>query len=184
MDEEMEVIDIPDEDEDDEDKLLAGDNESSDGIEQVDLDSSSDSLQAVEGSKNNESNDNDSEDDEEAEARAALNIKTIKDLLQKNPYHYEAHKDLIVQLQKMGELEQLRAAREDMNSKYPLTPEIWLSWIKDEMRMAATPEQKAAVMELCERAVQDYLCEFLSVLLKGLSTKFGFILNSSKLILI
>lgn len=105
------------------------------------------------------SNDDDSSDDDDEDRAAETEIKRLESALAQNPYDYDAHVQLIDKLHKMGELDRLRAARENMNSKYPLAPEIWLSWIRDEMKVAVTHEQKLAVIELCERATQDYLCE-------------------------
>ncbi|KAJ8676580.1 hypothetical protein QAD02_012367 [Eretmocerus hayati] len=97
----------------------------------------------------------DTSDDEDAAAEAE--VRLIESTLAQNPYDYEAHKLLIEKLHQMGELDRLRLARENMSSKYPLTPEIWLAWLRDEMKLAMTLEQKIAVTELCERAVTDYL---------------------------
>jgi len=113
-------------------------------------------------SDNEDVDDEESDDDDDDDTLNEQNeteIRRIKGILAANPYEYEAHKSLIEKLQKMGDLDRLRLAREDMSSKFPLTPEIWLSWLKDEMKLALTPNEKNAVMELCERAVNDYLCK-------------------------
>ncbi|XP_076749352.1 spliceosome associated factor 3, U4/U6 recycling protein [Xylocopa sonorina] len=99
--------------------------------------------------------DQDEEDDEEDVDEAE--VKVLETSLAQNPYDYASHVALITKLQKMGELERLRVARENMSSKYPLSPELWLSWMHDEIKLAVTPEQKAEVVKLCERAVKDYL---------------------------
>lgn len=36
--------------------------------------------------------------------------------------------------------------------------ELWLDWIRDEMKVAFSDEEKQAVMDLFERAVKDYIC--------------------------
>ena len=39
---------------------------------------------------------------------------------------------------------------------------LWISWLKDEISIAASDEERSKIVELFERAVQDYLCkEFL-----------------------
>jgi len=39
---------------------------------------------------------------------------------------------------------------------------LWISWVKDEISIAASDAERSAIVELFERAVQDYLCkEFL-----------------------
>lgn len=101
-----------------------------------------------------------SSDDEDDSADKAI-VSELRAKLSENPYDYVTHVALISKLQKMGELDDLRAAREDMSSKYPLSPDLWLPWIKEESNLATTDEQKAKVNELCERAVKDYLCKFI-----------------------
>lgn len=103
--------------------------------------------------------DDDSDDDDEEDADEA-EVKVLETSLAHNPYDYASHVALINKLQKMGELERLRAAREDMSSKYPLSPDLWLSWMRDEIKLATTIEQKTEVVKLCERAVKDYLGMF------------------------
>ncbi|OAD52710.1 Squamous cell carcinoma antigen recognized by T-cells 3 [Eufriesea mexicana] len=103
--------------------------------------------------------DQDEEDDEEDDDGDAdeAEVRVLETSLAENPYDYASHVALINKLQKMGELERLRIARENMNTKYPLSPELWLSWMRDEIKLATTPEQKAEVIKLCDRAVKDYL---------------------------
>ncbi|KOC62368.1 Squamous cell carcinoma antigen recognized by T-cells 3 [Habropoda laboriosa] len=100
--------------------------------------------------------DNQDEDDDEEDADEA-EVKVLLATLAENPYDYTTHVSLINKFKKMGELERLRTARENMSSKYPLSPDLWLSWIQDEINLSTTPEQKAEVVNLCERAVKDYL---------------------------
>ncbi|XP_017875823.1 squamous cell carcinoma antigen recognized by T-cells 3-like isoform X2 [Ceratina calcarata] len=99
--------------------------------------------------------DQDDEDDEEDADEAE--VKILEATLAQNPYDYQTHRLLISKLEKMGELERLRAARENMSSRYPLDSSLWLSWMHDEIKLATTPEQKEEVVKLCERAVKDYL---------------------------
>ncbi|XP_066592775.1 squamous cell carcinoma antigen recognized by T-cells 3-like [Prorops nasuta] len=102
-------------------------------------------------------NDNTDSDFEDEEAVNEAEVKVLETALAQNPYDYSSHIGLIVKLQKMGELDRLRTARENMSLKYPLSPELWLSWMKDEINLATSLEQKANVVQLCERAVKDYL---------------------------
>lgn len=106
--------------------------------------------------KENENDDDEDDDDEEEDADEA-EVKLLETSLAQNPYDYATHIAIINKLQRMGELERLRAARENMSLKFPLSPELWLSWMRDEIKLATTPEQKAEVVKLCERAVKDYL---------------------------
>ncbi|CAK9810710.1 Squamous cell carcinoma antigen recognized by T-cells 3 [Anthophora quadrimaculata] len=101
--------------------------------------------------------DDEDEDNEDEEDVDEAEVKVMEAALAENPYDYASHISLINKFKKMGELERLRTARENMSSKYPMSPELWLSWMQDEINLATTPEQKAEVVNLCERAVKDYL---------------------------
>ncbi|XP_029163172.1 LOW QUALITY PROTEIN: squamous cell carcinoma antigen recognized by T-cells 3-like [Nylanderia fulva] len=102
------------------------------------------------------SDDDDEDDDDEEEAADEAEVKSLQAILTENPYDYATHVALINKLHKMGELDRLRTARDNMSNMYPLSPDLWLSCIRDEIKLAVTPEQKAEVVKLCERAVKDY----------------------------
>ncbi|XP_014473485.1 PREDICTED: squamous cell carcinoma antigen recognized by T-cells 3-like [Dinoponera quadriceps] len=127
-------------------------------------------------SESNSSDDNDENDDDEDANEAE--VKSLETNLAKNLYDYGSHVALINKLQKMGELERLRTARENMSTVYPLSPELWLSWIQDEISCATTAEQKENIVKLCERAVKDYLSvevwlEYLQFSIGNMSTEEG-----------
>lgn len=102
--------------------------------------------------------DSESDSDDEGAADEA-EVKALQTSLATNPYDYATHVALINKLHKMGELDRLRTARDNMSNMYPLSPELWLSCMQDEIKLAVTPEQKAEVVKLGERAVKDYTCE-------------------------
>lgn len=159
----MEISGIADEEENERKLLADTSDEESEEAEKIDDEVlASDSEDHEVKAEDKDMSDDDSEDnsdDEDDEADEA-EVRIIEAKLANDPYDYDAHKKLIEKLQSMGELLRLRAARESMSRQYPLTTEIWLSWLRDEMKLADTPEQKNAVMELCERAVNDYLCKY------------------------
>lgn len=43
--------------------------------------------------------------------------------------------------------------------------ELWLDWIKDEIVVATTDEEKQYVITLCEKGVKDYLSKFIILIL-------------------
>ncbi|XP_071561281.1 squamous cell carcinoma antigen recognized by T-cells 3 [Temnothorax nylanderi] len=98
-----------------------------------------------------------SDDDDDDEDVNETEVKSLEASLSTNPYDYASHVALINKLHAMGELDRLRAARNNMSNMYPLSPELWLVWISDEVKLATTDEQKAEVVELCERAIKDYV---------------------------
>ncbi|XP_068095731.1 squamous cell carcinoma antigen recognized by T-cells 3 isoform X2 [Hyperolius riggenbachi] len=95
------------------------------------------------------------EDDKECEAE----ILRLEEQLSINAFDYNCHVDLIKLLRQEGELEKLRRARQKMGELFPLTEEIWLDWLKDEMKIAESDaSSRETVYELFERAVKDYMC--------------------------
>lgn len=95
------------------------------------------------------------EDDKECE----VEIQRLEEQLSINVFDYNCHVDLIKLLRQEGELERLRHARQKMSELFPLTEEIWLDWLKDEMKFAESEtSDRETVYELFERAVKDYIC--------------------------
>lgn len=80
--------------------------------------------------------------------------------LSSNKYIYDVHVELVEIYRKLTDLKSLRAAYERFHECYPLTPQLWLSWIRDEARIANNDTEKNYVKSLFDLAVQDYLCEF------------------------
>ncbi|CZT22368.1 uncharacterized protein RCC_08237 [Ramularia collo-cygni] len=52
-------------------------------------------------------------------------------------------------------LHELRQAREAMDTRFAVGEIIWAEWLSDEMLLASTSDERIAVTELCQRAVQD-----------------------------
>lgn len=101
--------------------------------------------------------DSPSDEDEEIDKQTADEIVRLKDVLLTNPYSYDDYIKLIKLLRTAGELEDVRHIREDFANRFPLAPSIWLEWIADEQRVATTGEEKQSVVDLFDRAVQDYV---------------------------
>jgi len=136
----------------DEEEMVTSDTEEKTDKEVVEIKSDSD---------DDDDDENDDEDTKEAE------VKALEASLSTNPYDYSSHVTLINKLHTMGELDRLRAARNNMSNLYPLSPELWLAWISDEIKLATTDDQKTEVIKLCERAIQDYVCKFFLDFLKS-----------------
>ena len=98
-----------------------------------------------------DSEDNDLNLDEEK-------IQTLENKIIANPYDYNAHVELLTYLDFGGDLDRCRDVRERMSVIFPLTPEMWLDWIKKERMLLSI--NKAQVQETLEklynRAVKDY----------------------------
>lgn len=76
-----------------------------------------------------------------------------------SPFDYTGHVNRIQRLRLKGDKSLLREARENMSVNFPLSPDLWLNWLEDERQSekAFSPEGRVSIVNLFERAVQDYL---------------------------
>lgn len=95
---------------------------------------------------------------DEEEEKNQLEIERLEEQLSINGYDYNCHVELIRLLRLEGELSRVRAARQKMSELFPLTEELWLEWLHDEISMAMDGLDREHVYELFERAVKDYIC--------------------------
>jgi hypothetical protein len=91
-------------------------------------------------------------------------IAQVLETVATHPYQYAEHVKCIGLLRRAfltarGDrkplLAELRVAREQMISIFPMVENMWLEWIEDERCEADTFEERWKVMELCTRAVTD-----------------------------
>ncbi|XP_032899062.1 squamous cell carcinoma antigen recognized by T-cells 3 isoform X2 [Amblyraja radiata] len=132
----------------DEEEMEPGDEETGAG------DGAGDGDEAEADSGSGEEMDDSSDDEQENEAE----IQRLEEQLSISAYDYNCHIDLIKLLRQEGELVKLRCARQTMSELFPLTEELWLDWLKDEIRMAEKPHDREKVYELFEKAIKDYIC--------------------------
>ncbi|KAI1934741.1 Splicing factor [Ophidiomyces ophidiicola] len=52
-------------------------------------------------------------------------------------------------------LADLRAAREDLDRLFALGEDLWVEWIQDESVLARSVDERIAVLELCQRSVEE-----------------------------
>ncbi|XP_059532030.1 squamous cell carcinoma antigen recognized by T-cells 3 isoform X2 [Myotis daubentonii] len=95
---------------------------------------------------------------DEEEEKNQLEIERLEEQLSINIYDYNCHVDLIRLLRLEGELTKVRAARQKMSEIFPLTEELWLEWLHDEISMALDSLDREHVYDLFEKAVKDYIC--------------------------
>uniref|UniRef100_A0A8C3V568 Spliceosome associated factor 3, U4/U6 recycling protein n=1 Tax=Catharus ustulatus TaxID=91951 RepID=A0A8C3V568_CATUS len=110
------------------------------------------------GDSDDEGDSDSSGDGEDEEKENEAEIQRLEEQLSINAFDYNCHLDLIKLLRQEGELVKLRRARQKMSELFPLTEEIWLDWLKDEIKMASEISEREKVYELFERAVKDYIC--------------------------
>ncbi|XP_061907280.1 squamous cell carcinoma antigen recognized by T-cells 3 [Entelurus aequoreus] len=124
------------------------------GMEEREMDSESDDEEGMGVEISDDEEDDTSEDEKENEAE----IQRLEEQLSINAFDYNCHVDLIKLLKQAGELVRLRKARQKMSELFPLTEEIWLDWLKDEIRLTEEEPNREKVNELFERAIKDYIC--------------------------
>ncbi|KAK7934120.1 hypothetical protein WMY93_005016 [Mugilogobius chulae] len=122
-------------------------------IDEREMDSEEEGEEAM-GDENSDDEADSSEDEKENEAE----IQRLEEQLSINAFDYNCHVDLIKLLKQEGELIRLRKARQKMSELFPLTEEIWLDWLKDEIRLTEEESNRDRVYEIFERAVKDYIC--------------------------
>ncbi|XP_018416410.1 PREDICTED: squamous cell carcinoma antigen recognized by T-cells 3 isoform X2 [Nanorana parkeri] len=119
------------------------------------MESEEEEEQRQQGDGSSEESSSGEEDDKECE----VEIQRLEEQLSINAFDYNCHVDLIKLLRQEGELERLRHARQKMSELFPLTEEIWLDWLKDEIKIAESEALgRETVYELFEKAVKDYIC--------------------------
>ncbi|XP_058491737.1 squamous cell carcinoma antigen recognized by T-cells 3 [Solea solea] len=124
------------------------------GIEEREMESDEEDEEGMGEENTDDEEDDSSEDERENEAE----IQRLEEQLSINAFDYNCHVDLIKLLKQEGELCRLRKARQKMSELFPLTEEIWLDWLKDEIRLTEEESNREKVYELFERAVKDYIC--------------------------
>lgn len=123
------------------------------GTDEREMESDEEEEEAM-GDENSDDEVDSSEDEKENEAE----IQRLEEQLSINAFDYNCHVDLIKLLKQEGELFRLRKARQKMSELFPLTEEIWLDWLKDEIRLTEEEPNREKVYEIFERAVKDYTC--------------------------
>uniref|UniRef100_A0A670ZRT9 Spliceosome associated factor 3, U4/U6 recycling protein n=1 Tax=Pseudonaja textilis TaxID=8673 RepID=A0A670ZRT9_PSETE len=76
--------------------------------------------------------------------------------LDRNAYDYNTHLALIKIMRDESDFA-LPVARRNMSEIFPLTEEMWLDWLKDEIYKPGGSDREK-IYELFERAVKDYIC--------------------------
>ena len=73
------------------------------------------------------------------------------------PINWDAQLALIKTLREEGKLTEANEARRVLHGRFPLTEELWLDWLRDELPLATDREAKLSLFELFKLAVTDYL---------------------------
>lgn len=122
---------------------------SNDSIEKIDIDSDNDS----EDSSASE------EEDFDEEIEQNKNFLLILSKIQDTKYDYNSYLELI-NIAKNLDLEKVRQSHELFSAAFPLSPNIWMDWLKLERGIANTAEELKKLIPLYRRALKDYYSEY------------------------
>ncbi|XP_045461215.1 squamous cell carcinoma antigen recognized by T-cells 3 [Harmonia axyridis] len=86
-----------------------------------------------------------------------IRCKELEKQLLENKYMYDLHLELVDLYEKLADIHSLRAAYQRFHECFPLTPKLWLRWIKTEINVATSEEEKQHILQLFDLAVEDYL---------------------------
>ena len=86
-----------------------------------------------------------------------LTIQSLEAALACNPADYTSHVSLLASMRRAKLRSRLRAAREAMARRFPLTEQLWREWLEDEVAGASSVEDVDAIGALYELAVRDFL---------------------------
>ena len=82
-------------------------------------------------------------------------VNKAKEQVLLDPLNKDAYVKLIEALQDIGDLVGARSVRENLNKMFPLTPDQWLDWIKNEKELCKTEDDKKSVIKLLKRAIDE-----------------------------
>ena len=94
-------------------------------------------------------------------------VTQLADYLKTNPFAYDSHVQLINILHRglqnlahrephtYNLLTDLQSARETMNLSFALGEDLWDDWVKDQMLLAKSVDDRMTAMELCQKAVEE-----------------------------
>lgn len=98
-----------------------------------------------------------SDSDDSSDDKLEQQVKELEVEIVKNVYNYDLHVQIIDAHRKLMNITEMRTAYERFRKCYPLTDQLWLDWIRDEVRIASSDTEKDYVLGLFEKAVEDYL---------------------------
>ena len=125
---------------------------------------------SVDAAMTNGSNDMSSPRKYSTTALSPEELETITQLstyLATNPFAYDSHAQLINILHRgltnlahrephtYNLLQDLHRARETMNASFALGEDLWADWVQDQVMLARSLEDRIAVLELCQKAVEE-----------------------------
>jgi len=121
------------------------------------MEDSDEEMEEKNGDEEEEEESDEDMDDDEFDKETLDTISNLERDISQNPYNYSAHTQLIDILAKGSDFSRLRSCREQFSKLYPLSPSYWIEWTQDEIKIAASDEDKEMVVGLFDRGVKDYV---------------------------
>ncbi|XP_058062815.1 squamous cell carcinoma antigen recognized by T-cells 3 [Anopheles bellator] len=144
-------------------------------IDTIKLDSDDDDdATSSEGSHTEDEETEDDDDENGDESVESKHIKQYIEILTKiagDKYNYDNYVQLLEVAHEMNDLDKIRQSAEIFAAMYPLSPDIWLRWLKIEASLASTDEQIEKVEKLFQRALTDYYSAEVALEFAGLALK-------------
>ncbi|GAX74832.1 hypothetical protein CEUSTIGMA_g2278.t1 [Chlamydomonas eustigma] len=102
--------------------------------------------------------DSESSDDVEIEVDPTVmeHLMRLEAELESNPNLYDTHIKYIELLRTSNLRVQLRAAHERMSTLFPLSEQLWMEWVNDELAQVESLEDILRIQNLFQKATQDY----------------------------
>uniref|UniRef100_A0A1Q3EWF4 Putative squamous cell carcinoma antigen recognized by t-cells 3 n=1 Tax=Culex tarsalis TaxID=7177 RepID=A0A1Q3EWF4_CULTA len=102
--------------------------------------------------------DSDGDDDDDDDGEALLIKQYVEQLakIDEDKFNYDNYVQLLEIAHKMTDLDKIRQSAEIFAEAYPLSPEIWLRWLKIEVAIGSSPDELRQVDRLFRRALGDY----------------------------
>ena len=115
-------------------------------------------MEVPEDEEDDDDTSSDSSEEQIDDAKQESELTALREIVQSNPYNYQAHIDYITLARQYANLEHLRLARQTMSEIYPLTEQLWLDWIQDEkLLLTSNTGENKDLIQLFQRAINDYL---------------------------
>ncbi|XP_039447555.1 squamous cell carcinoma antigen recognized by T-cells 3 [Culex pipiens pallens] len=110
------------------------------------------------GSSDSDSMDESDEDEDDDDGEALMIKQYVEQLakIDEDKFNYDNYVQLLEIAHKMTDLDKIRQSAEIFAEAYPLSPEIWLRWLKIEVAIGNSPDELRQVDRLFRRALGDY----------------------------
>nr|XP_023029603.1 squamous cell carcinoma antigen recognized by T-cells 3 [Leptinotarsa decemlineata] len=104
-----------------------------------------------------ENSDSSSSSSDNEESQLLIRAEDLEKQISANENLYAVHEELVDIYRKTEDLNSMREAYERFRKVFPLTPKLWLDWLRIEVNLANTSGEKDKLFTLFEQAVEDYL---------------------------